>query len=602
MSILNLLYSLFQQTKMMYNKSIKYTEWALTGVFALATALFFAFPYRYHLYFHEQNQLLLLTWDYFLKAISVPGGFSDWLGEFIVQFFRLVYPAALILGIFMAKIQVFSSKLISRFSGRDDILGWVIGFIPAVLVLIHLASDNAIVGGGVAFLMSISILYACTKVEEDRVRRIVGIASVVAAYWLAGPLALLNAVGVLSYEILVRRSKCPVFIVSVVALAVLSPVVSHLFVPVRYPEFFYGLHYDRLPGEVAWWLWAADFSLCLIMVLSALSTYVKPMGAKLNHVISVALLALVCVCGASGLRSVRNDIMERTFMYDKMYVDADYDSIIKEYAEELPVDAYSAPVYNNLAMAQKGLLLEDMFTVPQRGIDGLLPEYEGGFFSQIACAEVLFQIGFASSAHRLFFEAQESVPDYRKTARCYKALARTNIVMGYESAARKYLDALSHTLFYRHWAKETLALLGDEKAISEHPIYGPLKRRLPRGFDMLFNVDNLTRPLGLLCVENNTNVIAVQYLMAYSLLNGDLNSFAAFYNSASFREHPRACQEAAAMIPGYPKATEAAVKRFRQFNLDIQQKKDASYMKRTYGDSYWYYYSMMQARNAKKQN
>lgn len=587
---------------MMNEKSIGYTKWALSAALVLATACFFAFPYRYHLYFHEQNQLLLLTWDYFFKAVSVPGGLADWMGEFVVQLFRLVYPSALILGLLVGKAQVLSARLMEQFSGKDGLLSWVLSFIPAILMLVFLVSDDALVGGAVALVLSISCLYGYVHIKADSLRRIVGVASVFVAYWLIGPFVLLHVVGMLAYEIVVRRSLSPVFIASVVLIALLSPVVSHLFVPVRYPEFFYGIHYGRVPGDVAWWLWSADLLLCVAVVLAAMSTYLRPLGAKMNLGLSAVLVVILSLVGVKMVSSVRNDVIERTLMYDKLYVDAEYDKIIAECSKELPTDAFTALVYNNLALAQKCLLLEDMFTFPQIGITGLIPEYEGGYFSQIACAEVLMQIGFVSSAHRLFFEAQESVPAHRKTARCYKAMARTNIIMGYEESARKYLEALSHTLFYKHWAKETLAMLGDEKAIGEHPIYGVIRRRMPRNFDMLFNVDNLTRALGMLCLENPGNIIGIQYLLGYCLIKGDLNSFATFYSSANFKEQPRACQEAAAMIPGYPKATEAAVKRFRQFNLDIQQKKDASYMKRTYGDSYWYYYSMMQALNAQQQN
>ena len=587
--------------KQINEKTIPYIKWGLSALLALCVASFFAFSYRYHLYFHEQNQLMLLTWDYFLKAVSVPGGLSDWMGEFIVQFFRLVYPAALILGIFIAKVQVYSAKLIGKFSGQDGMAVWVLGFIPAVLVLLHLVSDNAIVGGAVALLLCISLLYCLTLIENDRIRMIIGVASVFVIYWMAGPLALLNVVGMIAYEILVRRSLSPIFIAAVVLVAVLSPIVSHSFVSAGYPEFFHGLHYGRMNSEVAWWLWSADLVLCLILLLAAASTLFRPLGEKLSLTLAAVMVLVTALSAFKLVGSVRGDATERTLMYDKLYVDAEYDSIISEYAKELPKEPYSALVYNNIAMALKGSLLNDMFTVPQRGVSGLVSEYEGGYFAQIACAEALLQVGFTSTAHRLFFEAQESVPDFRKTARCYKALARTNIVMGYEESARKYLDALSHTLFYKHWAKETISLLGQENAINEHPIYGPLRKRMPKNFDMLFNSDNLTRPLGMLCIENPSNPIAVQYLIAYSLLSRDLNSFANFYGSASFRDQPRACQEAIAMVPGHPKATEGAVNRFRQFNLDIQQKKDASYMKRTYGDSYWYYYSTMQAQNAQKQ-
>jgi hypothetical protein len=69
-------------------------------------------------------------------------------------------------------------------------------------------------------------------------------------------------------------------------------------------------------------------------------------------------------------------------------------------------------------------------------------------------------------AQRTVFEAQEAILDFQKSARCYKRLAQTNLIIGSYEVARKYLMALQKTLFYRDWANETLPLLGNEEAIA----------------------------------------------------------------------------------------------------------------------------------------
>lgn len=60
----------------------------LSLLFAVAVALFWAFPYRCALSYQEQyRNLFLFTPSYFTERISVPGGLADYVAEFITQFY-----------------------------------------------------------------------------------------------------------------------------------------------------------------------------------------------------------------------------------------------------------------------------------------------------------------------------------------------------------------------------------------------------------------------------------------------------------------------------------------------------------------------------------
>ena len=84
--------------------------------------------------------------------------------------------------------------------------------------------------------------------------------------------------------------------------------------------------------------------------------------------------------------------------------------------------------------------------------------------------------------------------------------------------------ALKKTLFYSHWANETLALLGNEKAIAEHPEYGTLRSFAMKN-DFYFS-DNVTPSvLESLYLNNKDNLLAYQYMMASFILTGDRESF-----------------------------------------------------------------------------
>ena len=90
--------------------------------------------------------------------------------------------------------------------------------------------------------------------------------------------------------------------------------------------------------------------------------------------------------------------------------------------------------------------------------------------------------------------------------------------------ARKYLTALQKTLFYREWANETLPLLGNEKAIAEHPEYGRLRKMSYK--ENFFFGDHVTSDMLKSLFQSNTdNHLAFEYLKAYYMLTGDRENY-----------------------------------------------------------------------------
>ena len=71
----------------------------MTTLLGAAVFSFWMWAYPQALNYHEQNQLFLCTWEYFRERLALPGGFADWLSEFLVQFFFLRWSGALVLAI-----------------------------------------------------------------------------------------------------------------------------------------------------------------------------------------------------------------------------------------------------------------------------------------------------------------------------------------------------------------------------------------------------------------------------------------------------------------------------------------------------------------------
>lgn len=217
---------------------------------------------------------------------------------------------------------------------------------------------------------------------------------------------------------------------------------------------------------------------------------------------------------------------ERVMQYDFMARHQQWNRILQTISAEKPNNQIGVTV-QNLALAMRGMLLEQMANFNQNGIVGLLPDVKEDAASPLPTAEAFYQLGMINVAQRTVFEAQEAILDFQKSSRCYQRLAQTNLINGQYEVARKYLSALQKTLFYRDWANETLPLLGNEEAIARHPEYGRLRQWAYK--DEFYFSDHVTpEMLESLYFGNTDNRMAYQYLLAYYVLTGDRERYNQF--------------------------------------------------------------------------
>lgn len=215
--------------------------------------------------------------------------------------------------------------------------------------------------------------------------------------------------------------------------------------------------------------------------------------------------------------------------YDFMARHQQWNRILATATAEKPNNQIGVTV-QNLALAMHGMLADHLFDFNQNGIAGLLPDVQSDATSPLPTAEAFYQLGMIYVAQRTVFEAQEAILDFQKSARCYKRLAQTNLIIGSYEVARKYLMALQKTLFYRDWANETLLLLGDEAAIDKHPEYGHLRKWAYKD-DFYFSDHTTPEMLESLYSRNPDNRLAYQYLLAYYMLTGDRERFNQFMSA-----------------------------------------------------------------------
>ena len=447
-------------------------------------------------------------WD----IVKLPGGVADLLGRFCTQFFLFAWVGAVIIGLLLAAVQMLTLRLTDwgKFFG--------LSFVPSCLLWMFLLDENALLGGVWAVLLTLLASWGFDKLQSGMLRTVMLVVAVPLLYWIAGPVCLL---------FLVLQAPSPKRSAKYYGLfaffAVMLIVLAH-FVPIPTGRLWYGVHYHRYPSEVPGMLWAAVISVFLLKL--AVDTLHRWISTSSRWLLILSSFALVAVCMGSIIWKNANFRAEKTMKYDFMACHQQWNRILETVYAEHPNNQIGVTV-QNLALAMNGMLVNHLVEYNQNGMQGLLPEVQRDATSPLPTAEAFYQLGMIYVAQRTVFEAQEAILDFQKSARCYKRLAETNLIIGSYEVSRKYLSALQKTLFYRDWANETMKLLGDEKAIEKHLEYGRLRQMATK--DNYFFSDNATpEMLKNLYLSNRNNRIAYQYMLAAFALTGDRESFFKF--------------------------------------------------------------------------
>lgn len=562
------------------NKIQRYSRVALTAAFAAAVFCFFCFRYRYHVAYQEQYQLFEWTWGYFTSACSVPGGFADWCGRFLVQFFIQAPAGAAIYALLLSLVQILCYL---SFRKRNMVL-YSLSFIPAILLWIFCCNESSMLGAVVAVILSLAVLGHVLEHDWNPVARLV---LVPVLYMACGPVAAVYALAVCA-----DRMRPAVLACAVLLLAA-CPFVSQFIFHRTLLQLGTGVHYFRYPFVVTYMPLIASAAAAALCWLSNAGG--EDSGKKLwlgwGVAVVAAVAAVFCVRNYSDFRkeeSMKYDFLVRYHLWNRT-IDA---------AAKKHPDSPMTVSCLNLALAMNSQLGDHQFEFFQNGTDGLLPGFVRDLTSPLPTAEAYWNLGMVNTAQRYTFEAQEAIPDHQKSARCYKRLVQTNIVNGDIDVARKYLDALDNTLFYRRWALEMEKAVDAGTALDDPELKHVSELRL-KEHDFLFSDTEMDSMIGLLMVENGTNTVAVQYLLSWCLLKKDLERFEQCFSLVRGTMMNKSCQEALLLhwamthtsLEDLPFDLQGAnVSRLGRFVEAYEAGTSEEKMLREFGDTYWFYY------------
>ena len=467
-------------------------DWGLSVLVGIGIFLFWYVAYPHALSYHEQYQLFLWTWDYFVERISLPGGFADWLGEFIVQFYYIECLGALLLALLFVVLQRLTLRLLTHGDSphvlfrTQGTVPMCLSLVPVVLILWLMGDINVLLSLPVAIVMALAL--ACIRLSKPL--SWIDLLILPVAYWLVGPMIWLY--------VLIRVMQLGWKHLWTAGWLVAVQLMVYAWLLPQWPlqQVMIGLNYYRIPLHYPQW-----------------NGYDKDM-----------------------YELIRQDYLVRNEHWNEIVKRAG------DYQVKTPF--WSNCV--NLALSQKRLLADRMFDFWQSGEDALIMPRTRDLTSMLPSAETFWRLGMVNSAQRYMFDTQESILNARKSGRCTKRIAECMIVNGHYQTAAKQLNLLKKSLFYRSWAQEAEAMMKDETAINHHPVYGRL-RQLRYKENFLYSYEELDKMFGLLFMNNTENKMALDYFMAQMLLKGNLQGFQQYMGAVQqyggYRQMPLGYQD-----------------------------------------------------------
>ncbi|MBR2103996.1 MAG: hypothetical protein IJ933_01785 [Bacteroidales bacterium] len=492
--------------------------------------------------YHEQYQLFMFGWDYLSEHLSYASGLTEYVSEFLVQFYMFPYAGAAIWAGLLVLIGWMVWRVARIFDTDSSHLP--LSLLPSVLLAVYCGDQYVMMAFPVALIVALAFVLVYNRLPWGR-RGMWQVLLLPLVYWIVGYGVFVYAVLCLaidrrrfSYDLfrtimyLCLYTVELVFVIIIVGYTVMR----------QYPfiDIVCGVNYYRERLVVPSMQHVVAASVIIVPLVMGL---LRSCG-RVASIVEGALMVMVFPL----LMPVSHDKNTYSLLkIDYLVRIQDWDAVI-DYCEKNPPINDMACTGLNLALAMKGQLPERMFEFPQYGQNGLISMFARDMVSCGITAEACYYLGLINSVLRYNYDTQAAIINCNMSGRFTRRIAEAYMLDGNYELARKYADMLRKTLYYRSWAGRLLDCCDDPSLIAQNKRRARILRfRLPK--DQLFLLVDMDEMFSNLYKHCPENVIALQYSLACSMLNVKMQNFVMAMSQVKKDERvPKAYQEALAYV------------------------------------------------------
>ena len=570
------------------------------GIFLMAAFGYFCFVGNYVLYFQETQSLFIFSGEYLHKYLLKPGGLLEYGARFLTQFYVARFSGSLILAVILtlpATIFYFINKRLNQ----SISFSLLFILIPSFILCLMQANYYHLMEYNLGFIM-ILLYYLFFVSSLKKYHKILVLFLLPLFYYLVGAYVLIFT-GLYIIHILFHESGKQKYVyaslfpaVAAVSLLIfwkilfLQPVANILLFPLPLLEnTTYKANFFILTAYIVFYPF-----------ISKIVFYRK------NNLLNKRLFSFMSIILAFGvsiilLFKIYNPQTARVVELERLIFGEKWDEAVK-YQEKKPSRNLIGEYFYNIALSESNQLCDGLFFTDQDfGASSLVLPWGDEHLNR--GAYFYYTIGLANEAHRW---AYEEMVVYGYRPQNIKLLAKTSLINGDFRMARKYIDILKRTIYYRELAKKLETMADNPTLISSDPELGPKLKINPKSsFFIQFNEPQNNLPLLLESQPDNKR--AFEYYLAGLLLTKNvevaMNNISKM-KDAGYSRIPRGIEEAILIYYNstkvYPNLGGINISidtqdRFKQyFSAYVDARKNPSTLKAKmqarFGNTFWFYY------------
>ncbi len=569
--------------------------------FAALFLFVFIFFYRFTAYlffYQEKASLFLLTGEYFSGLVNRPGGFLNWLSQFQTAFYHSPFAGAFIISTeicFITFLMFLTGKILVT---KSEMIVPV--FAGVGLFLLQINYQFAAINTLGILLQLLLFVLTIRFLKGEKIW--ISIVPFPLWYFLTGSFSVLFFCLILVYLVLYYKKG---ILLKLSTLILLTCVVVFaggewlFYLPVKQLLIFpyavetTGNQQNLLFGVV----------ILIILFLVFLNANFRKGNENRFVRIFVDVLPLIVLLATALFSLNRVDKKNRHFFeVEKQFYQRNFEGVIRLNEKEPSMNMLTNYL-NNIALAEKGVLCDQLFRFPQ-STDGrtLFLHWEltgevlrkGGYF--------YYSLGMTNEAARW---AYEYMVMRGFSPEGLKLLIKTELINENYELAAKYNAILKSSLFYKKEAAKFAKLLENHDLIDKDQELGKVKR-LKTKADFFVLAENPPANIDSVLNSDPANFVAVQYKFALLLLQKDYKTITEMLpvlEKAGFTRIPKNIEEAVVAYCllnriSFPVLEKLAInpqtaQRFDRYYQIFQQnstnKTAAQRALREFKDTYWYY-------------
>ncbi len=493
---------------------------------------------KWMLVFRGQQEMFLFDRGYIKDILLHPGGLAELIARFLMQFFTVpgigvVMTLALLwLNAWMVwKLMERTACTGGRFEstdtesqGKREVWGiFPFCLLPSVFLAVSLLDYYCFYQGLIAYVVAVFCLLEYSKIKNNHLPW--GCAMTVGLFFFAGSVALLFAVRALLFDIFVKRSKGLFSVIYPAITLVLGLVMIQAgeiatILEAFTPAMYYEVDIPKMP-EIHYLSWVM-LSVCISIAAIFRRITVKGNVAKTGVCILSLVITLFSFIGLCDI--FKSDAKMRIYRLECLATNDDWDEIIRLHGKD--VRSQNEANYLNLALAEKGLLAENLFKYRQNGPLSLINDVKSqNDLDQLRLGRVLFAMGNIGAAQSAAFNADQAFGDHVPSM--LRMVLEIDLMRGSYATAEKYIRLMEKSLRYSKWASSQRVFLGDDEAVMNDDVLGNGRRDL-RCEDAFVLYTNPMDDLFRIVDANPCDGKAMEYALSYLLLSKDMTNVVEF--------------------------------------------------------------------------